>query len=220
MKREVRVHRRQPKSGKTESLMLLLHGYGADGADLFGLADPISAHLPNCAFVAPDAPEPCAINPVGRQWFPIPAMDGSSEESSERSFFASADLLDRFIGLEMERASVTEAQTFVLGFSQGTMMALHVAIRRACAVAGVIGFSGRLLAPHRLRKETTAKPPVLLVHGDADDVVPFSSLGEAESALSAEGFSVKTHVSPGVGHGISPDGLGAALGFVRNRLNS
>ncbi len=220
MKKEIRVHRRQPGSGNAKNLMLLLHGYGADGADLFGLADPMAAHLPDCAFVAPDAPEPCAVNPAGRQWFPIPGMDGSSEESSAKSFFASADLLDRFIGLEMERAGVAASQTFLLGFSQGTMMALHVAARRAAALGGVIGFSGRLLAPDRLREEMTAKPPILLIHGDEDEVVPFSSLEEAASDLSAEGFSVETHVSPGVGHGISPDGLGAALGFVRDRLGA
>lgn len=219
MKKEIRVHRREPSSGNTKYLMLLLHGYGADGADLFGLADPMAAHLPDFAFVSPDAPEACAINLMGRQWFPIPGMDGSSEESSAESFFVSADILDRFIGVEMERAGVTESRTFLLGFSQGTMMALHVAARRAFALGGVIGISGRLLAPDRLRKEMTAKPPILLIHGDEDEVVPFSSLEEAAAALSAEGFTVQTHVSSGVGHGIAPDGLAAALGFVRSLVS-
>lgn len=99
-------------------------------------------------------------------------------------------------------------------------MALHVAVRRAAALGGVIGFSGRLLAPDRLRNEMTATPPILLIHGDKDEVVPFSGLEEAETALSALGFSVQTHVSPGVGHGISPDGLAAAMEFIQNRLNA
>ncbi len=203
---------------KADSLVVLLHGYGADAADLIGLADPLAPHLPTTAFVAPDAPEPCRVNPAGRQWFPIPWMDGASQEEAGRSFLRSAEMLDAFLDAVIAQEGLTPAAAMLLGFSQGTMMALHVAPRRAEPVAGIIGFSGRLLAPERLQTEARVKPPVLLVHGDADEVVPFASLAESRKALEAAGFDVESHVSRGVGHGIAPDGLARALRFMKQHL--
>jgi phospholipase/carboxylesterase len=210
--------RRAALSGETGSVVVLLHGYGADGTDLLGLADPLAPHMPDTVFVAPDAPERCKNNPFGFQWFPIPWLDGSSEEAAAASLSVSAELLDAFLDGVLESEGVRPDRLVLLGFSQGTMMSLHVAPRRAEPVAGVVGFSGRLLAPERLAAEAVSKPPVLLVHGDADDVVPVASLREAGDALTAAGFETYGHVMRGTAHGIAPDGLSVALAFMREKL--
>lgn len=204
-------------SGRADSLVILLHGYGADGSDLIGLAEPLAPHLPNTRFVAPDAPQPCANNPAGFQWFPIPWLDGSTPAASRAAAEASFAVLDGWLDA-VAREGIGPERTMIVGFSQGTMMALHVGLRRRVAVAGIIGFSGRLLEPGRLAAEITARPPVLLAHGDQDQMVPVASLAEAAAALEAAGVEIRTHVSRGVGHGIAPDGLGLALGFLRERI--
>lgn len=209
--------RRGPEVPKR--LVIFLHGYGANGADLIGLADPIEAHLPDTAFLAPDAPEECAGAPMGFQWFPIPWIDGSSEEESRNGMERSVDDLNAWLDAAMAQEGVTAAQTVLFGFSQGSMMALHVAPRRAEAFAGIVAFSGRLLAPEELEAETLSRPPVLLVHGDADEVVPVQSMPLAAEALEAAGFErVFAHVMQGTGHGIAPDGLQVALAFLRDVL--
>jgi phospholipase/carboxylesterase len=210
--------RRASLSGETGSVVILLHGYGADGADLLGLAEPLAPHMPDTAFIAPDAPERCKNNPFGFQWFPIPWLDGSAPEAAEASQAVSTGLLDRFLDDVLEAEGLRPSQMILLGFSQGTMMSLHVAPRRAEPVAGVVGFSGRLLAPERLEPETLSKPPVLLIHGDADDVVPIASLREAGDALTRAGFETYGHVMKGTAHGIAPDGLSVALAFMREKL--
>ena len=204
--------------GDATSLVILVHGYGANGADLIGLADALGASMEGTAFVAPDAPEACIANPVGLQWFPVPWIDGSPPEASEASMARSAADLDAFVSERMEAEGVGAERTVLLGFSQGTMMSLHLAPRRAEAVAAVVGFSGRLLHPEALEAEAVSRPPVLLIHGDMDEVVPPASLPEAAQALGDAGFEVFAHVSEGVGHGIAPDGLGVALAFMRERL--
>ena len=211
-------HRAAPRSGRTRSLVILLHGYGADGNDLFGLADPLSEHMPDTAFRAPNAPERSRVNPMGYQWFPIPWLDGSSEAERETSLRRSVTLLDDYITEAMEAEGVAPAQTALLGFSQGTIMSLYVAPRRAVALACVVGFSGKLIESEALRREARSKPPVLLVHGDRDEMIPFDALEEARVGLAEAGFSVRWHVSRGVGHGIAPDGLGLALAFLREHL--
>lgn len=216
--RELDFGERAARNGRASSMVMFLHGYGADGADLLGLADPMAPHLPDTAFVAPDAPEPCAGNPFGRQWFPIPWLDGSSEAAAEAGLAAAAADLDGFIDARLKAAGLTPDRLALVGFSQGTMMALHVALRRAAPVAAVVGFSGRLLQPERLPGEIRARPPVLLAHGDADPMVPFGDMGSAAAALAASGVEVATHVMTGTGHGIAPDGLVAALRFLIPRL--
>ena len=198
--------------------MIFLHGYGADGADLLGLADPLSEHLPDTVFVAPNAPEQCTGNPMGFQWFPIPWIDGSSEEESERGMMQAVEDLSAYIDATMEEEGVSEAETILVGFSQGTMMALHIAPRREDQFAGVVAFSGRLLRPELLADEAKSKPPVILIHGDQDDVVPPISMPEAGDALQEAGFPVYGHVMKGTGHGIAPDGLGVALSFIGQQL--
>lgn len=210
--------KRDAVSGQADALVILVHGYGADGNDLIGLADPLSPHLPNVAFRAPNAPDPCTNNPMGYQWFPIPRLDGSSETAARDGMARAVGMLDAYLDAVAAEDGIPAGRTILLGFSQGTMMSLHVGPRRADQLAGIIGFPGRLLAPERLAPEAVSKPPVLLVHGDQDDVVPPASLPEAADALVAAGFEVYTHVSEGTAHGIAPDGLGLALQFIRNVL--
>lgn len=204
--------------GEAEALVIFLHGYGANGADLLGLAEPLAPHLPGAAFLAPDAPSACAGVPGGYQWFPIPWIDGSSEADSLAGMAQAVGRLDAFLDAVAEDEGIAAASTVLLGFSQGTMMALHVAPRRPEPVAAVVGFSGRLLLAERLAGEARVRPPILLLHGDADEVVPPAALPEAGQALDAAGFDVQGYVMRGTGHGIAPDGLGAALHFIRARL--
>lgn len=216
MTRELKSGRKGAKDA--EAVVIFLHGYGADGADLLGLAAPLGPHLPGVAFYAPDAPEPCTGNPFGRQWFPIPWLDGSTEAAAETSMQRSVADLDAFIDKVLADEGLSPEQLFLFGFSQGTMMSLHVAPRRAEPLAGVVGFSGRLLAPERLTEETISQPPILLLHGDADEVVPPESLPQAAEALEGAGFDVRVYVMQGTGHGISPDGLGVAVKWMREHL--
>jgi phospholipase/carboxylesterase len=200
------------------SLVVFLHGYGADGADLLGLADVLGPHLPDTAFLAPDAPEPCRGAPWGRQWFPIPWIDGSSESAAKDGLLRAADDLNAFLDQTLAAEALGPEALALAGFSQGAMMAMQVAPRRAQAVAGVVAISGRLLAPETLAAETLVRPPVLLVHGDRDEVVPFADMDRAGQALAAAKFDVYGHVMQGSGHGIAPDGLSVTLAFLRDRL--
>ena len=131
---------------------------------------------------------------------------------------AAAGDLNAYLDAVMDEEGVDAANTILVGFSQGTMMSLHVAPRRDVSFAGVVGFSGRLLTPETLEDEVRQKPPILLIHGDADEVVPVSSLPDAGNALTAAGFEVFAHISKGTGHGIAPDGLQVALAFIRDRF--
>lgn len=219
MTRGLQAGRREPVSGTLRSIVVFLHGYGANGADLLGLADVLGEHLPDTLFVAPDAPESIPGMPTGLQWFPIPWIDGSSEEEAERGLMAAADDLNAFLDALMVDEDVLPEQVVLFGFSQGSMMALHVAPRREDEVAGVVAFSGRLLAPELLKDEVISRPPVLLIHGDADDMVPPQSLPRAAEALQEAGWSdVYAHIMKGTGHGIAPDGLQVALAFMRDKL--
>lgn len=211
-------HKKDAKSGNADSLVVFLHGYGANGLDLLGLGDPLGEHLPNTAFVAPDAPFVCSVNPAGFQWFPISYIDGSSVDEMHAGMNDAVQHLNAYLdALEIETGIPAE-KTVLVGFSQGTMMSLHVAPRRKSALACVVGFSGRLMEPEKLKQEAIQKPEVLLIHGDIDDVVPYSEMGIAADALNDAGFKVFTHTSKGTAHGIAPDGLGQALGFIKMGL--
>ncbi len=214
----LKSHRRAAKSGTAKTLAIFVHGYGADGNDLISLSEPLGEHLPDTVFYAPDAPNPCQMSPMGREWFPIPWIDGSSEEVARAGMDEAVQIFNDWFDETMQTEGMDAAHTFLIGFSQGTMMSLHVAPRRDEPLAGVVGFSGRLLEPETLAAEIKSRPPVLLVHGDADDVVPPSSLPEAAEALSKAGFEVYTHISKGTGHGIAPDGLGVALQFITQKM--
>jgi phospholipase/carboxylesterase len=218
--RALQTERREPLSNETRSCVVLLHGYGANGRDLIGLADVLAEHMPDTLFLSPDAPEACIGAPFGLQWFPIPWIDGSSEEMARQGALRAVDDLQAFLDGVMVDDDLLPEQVMLFGFSQGTMMALHAAPRREDPVAGVVAFSGRLLEPELLPDEAVSRPPVLLVHGDQDDVVPVQALPEAARALEAAGWTeVYAHVMKGTAHGIAPDGLSVALAFMRDRLS-
>ena len=215
---DLNFKRRASASGADTSVVLFLHGYGADGADLLGLADPLAPHLPDTVFIAVDAPERSMANPMGFQWFPIPWIDGSTQAAAAEGLMRSAKRLDAFIDRVLADEGLSPGKLILFGFSQGTMMSLHVAPRRAEPVAGVVGFSGRLMFPEALATAALSKPPVILIHGNADDVVPFQEMQIAGEALQGAGFEVFGHVMQGTAHGIAPDGLSAALTFIRDKL--
>jgi phospholipase/carboxylesterase len=216
--RALRFGRKGAVEGQATGLVVFLHGYGADGSDLLSLADVLGPHLPGVAFVAPDAPERCVGGGFGHQWFPIPWIDGSPQEAAEAGLVAAAKDLNGFLDAQLADAGLSPEHLVLVGFSQGAMMSLHVAPRRSVAVAGVVAISGRLLRPEVLTAEAVVKPPVLLIHGDQDQVVPFSDMSKAGDALLAAGFPTYGHVMQGTGHGIAPDGLGVALQFIKERL--
>lgn len=218
MTRELQFGRRAPVSGKTRSMVVFLHGYGADGADLLGLADPLGPHLPDTVFLAPDAPDPCAGNPFGRQWFPIPRFDGSSEMDAALAMNRAAADLDAFLDARLAEAGLGPEALVLVGFSQGAMMSLHIAPRRDKPIAGVVAISGKLMRPGTLAMEIKVRMPVLLIHGDQDQMVPFAEMQAAGTALAQNQFPTYAHVMAGTGHGIAPDGLQVALGFIAERL--
>ena len=201
--------------GEPRKLVLLLHGFGADGEDLIGLAEPWGRLLPHAHFAAPDAPEPCDMAPVGRQWFSLAERPPASIAAD---IAGAADVLNADIDARLAALGLDESDLALVGFSQGTMMSLHVAYRRASACAGVLGFSGRLVGGEGLESELRVRPPALLVHGDADDLVPVGALFEAATALGACAVPVQWHVSRGIGHGIAPDGLQIGGLFLRDVL--
>ena len=220
MTRVLNSRRKETISGSTRSVIVFLHGYGANGADLLSIADVLAEHLPDTLFIAPDAPETSPGNPTGYQWFPIPWLDGSSEEEAKLSMEAACSDLNYFLDALIVDEDILPEQVALFSFSQGTMMSLHVAPRREDSFAGLVAFSGRLLEPELLSDEVKNKPPVLLIHGDQDDVVPPASISEAAVGLEKAGFKeVFAHVMKGTGHSIDQDGLSVALAFLRDKLS-
>ena len=219
MTRILKSDTRMPDSGRVESAVIFLHGYGANGADLLGLAAVLAEHMPNTLFLAPDAPEVNAMSEVGLQWFPIPWIDGSSEEDAMLGLRSASQDLNAYLDGVMIDFDLLPEQVIVFGFSQGTMMALHVIPRRNEAIAGLVVFSGQLLEPEALVDDARAFLPILLVHGDQDDVVPIAALPKAVEGLQAAGFKdVYAHVMKDGAHGIAPDGLQVALAFMRKQF--
>lgn len=216
--RELQFGRTGAAQGQGRSLVVFLHGYGADGADLLGLADVMASQLPGAVFVAPDAPDRCAAGGFGYQWFPIPRFDGSTDAERDAGIANSVSDLNAFLDARLLEEGLTDDRLALVGFSQGAMMSLEIAPRRDPAMAGVVAISGRLMRPEALSAEAVVKPPVLLIHGDQDPVVPFDEMARAGDALVAAGFQTFGHVMQGTGHGIAPDGLGVALQFLQERL--
>jgi len=202
---------RQPKSGTAKQLVILLHGWGADGPNLIDLGDALAPVLPDALFVAPNAPFPCEANPYGYQWF---SLIDRQPQHMLAGVSQAADIVNHFVDHALQDLELDNSKLAFIGFSQGTMVALHVAMRRAPAIAGVVGFSGSLIGADHLAKEITARPPICLIHGEADDVVPFKSLGMAVESLKAHGVAVEDHVRPFLGHSIDMDGLKAAGEFL------
>ena len=204
----------QPLSGgQPKQIVLLLHGYGSNGADLVALAPHWQHALPDALFLAPNAPQRCGG--MGFQWWPLMAFTPQALASGAAG---AAPALNAFIDRKLAQYGLGNADLALVGFSQGTMMALHVGLRRETPVAGIVGYSGMLTGAAELAHHRITKPPVLLVHGSADPIVPVSALHAADHALRRLGVDVTTHVSAGVGHSVDPVGLRLGGDFVRKVL--
>jgi len=198
-----------PLKGAATQLVVFLHGYGADGNDLIGLAPHFQRGLPTAAFVSPNAPERCPG--AGYQWFALSRID---PHELARGVVAAAPVLDAFLDAELARFNLTEERLALIGFSQGTMMALHVGLRRQRMPAAIVGFSGVLVTPKETPASETARPPILLAHGDADPLIPPVATIEAAAALGAAGLPVRWHFSQGIAHGIGPDAIALGAEFL------
>lgn len=207
-----------PKAGgAARQLVVLLHGIGADGNDLIGLAPYYQAVLPHAYVISPNAPFPFDMAPIGYMWFGIGDLQ---LETRLRGVRTAAPILSAFLDTELARHRLSERDLVLVGFSQGAMMALHVGLRRASACAGIIAHSGMLIADGGFHGEIRARPPVLLTHGDADPVLPAACLPAAEAALRGANVPVESHLVPGLGHGIDDSTLRLALRFLASRFPS
>jgi phospholipase/carboxylesterase len=199
------------RNGQARHLVVFLHGYGADGNDLIGIGRQWSQLLPDAAFVSPHAPEPCGMSPMGKQWFALTFRD---PDERWRGVNQARPALDAFLDAELARHGLDDSQLSLVGFSQGTMMALHVGLRRKMAPASIVGYSGVLVGDEHLKAEMTQAAPVLLVHGDEDEVIPPQALLMSAQGLGAAGVPVEWHMSQGIGHGIDPEGLMHGVSFI------
>ncbi|WP_020177308.1 alpha/beta hydrolase [Methyloferula stellata] len=197
------------KNLTAKQLVVFLHGYGADGKDLIAIGKQWQNMMPDAAFVAPNAPEICAQSPMGRQWFKLETFE---PEEQWQGVTQAGPLLDAFLDDELKRYGLDDSRLLLVGFSQGTMLALHVGLRRAKAPAGILGFSGAIVGPEFL-SEAIAKtpagrpPPILLVHGNQDEMIPVEALFLSAEELAKAGIPCEWHLSPGLGHNIDAGGL-------------
>ena len=198
-----------PKNRIAKQLVVFLHGYGADGNDLIGIAKQWQTLLPDAAFVSPHAPHPCAQAPTGRQWFPLTMRD---PQELWQGVVDARPALDAFLDAELARLKLDDSRLALVGFSQGTMMALHVGMRRSRAPAAILGYSGVLVGPEHLHEATARDaqglpPPIFLIHGNEDDLISAESLFIAADELCKANIPCQWHMSVGIGHGIDADGL-------------
>ena len=217
--------RLEPPGGQpAKRLVVFLHGYGADGNDLIDLGRAWQGLLPDTAFVSPHAPEPCGQAPVGRQWFPLTFRD---PDERWRGVNKAAPVLEQFLDAELARRKLPPSALALVGFSQGTMMALHMGLRRAVPPAAVVGYSGVFVLPDKAKPgaipeailaEIKSKPPVLLIHGAQDDLIPAQALFQSAQTLAALDVPVEWHLSEGVGHGIDQEGLRHGGAFLAKRF--
>ena len=220
MAAEIDGPRLEPRSGPAKRLVVFLHGYGADGNDLIEIGRAWQPLLPDTAFVSPHAPEPCGQAPVGRQWFPLTFRDPDERWTGVNK---AAPALEKFLEQELTRRQLPPSALALVGFSQGTMMALHAGLRRAVAPAAIVGYSGIFVlannaAPDTIAADIRARPPVLLVHGDMDDLIPVQALFHAAQSLAAIEIPTEWHISRGVGHGIDGEGLRHGGEFLARRF--
>ena len=216
---ELNGPRLEPRSGKARRLVVFLHGYGADGNDLIDLGRAWQPLLPDTAFVSPHAIERCGQAPTGRQWFSLTFRDPNERWTGVNK---AGPVLEKFIDAELARRELPPSALALVGFSQGTMMALHVGLRRAQAPAAIVGYSGMFVLPEvepeKMTSEVRSRPPVMLVHGDRDDLIPAAALFQAAQGLADLGVPVEWHLSAGIGHGIDAEGLRHGDEFLARRF--
>lgn len=200
--------------GDPKSLVLLLHGWGADGDDLIGLAPHWAPLLPDTVFLSPHAPEPCEAG-FGLRWF---SLEDRTPAAMDAGAATAADDINAYLDAQMARFGIGADKVAFCGFSQGTMMSLFVAPRRAPSVAGVLGYSGRLVGGDTLARDVKSRPQVMLIHGEADPMVPAAAMPHAAERLREAGMKVETHLRPGLGHGIDAEGLGLGGNFLKSLL--
>jgi phospholipase/carboxylesterase len=211
----------EPRAGgDARQLVVFLHGYGADGNDLIEIGRAWQGAMPNAAFVSPHAPHICGQSPTGREWFPL---TDRAQNERWRGVCGAAPILDQFLDAELKRRNLPPSALALVGFSQGTMMALHVGLRRAVAPFAIVGYSGILVLdpdaqPESLEAAIKSRPPVLLIHGDSDELIPPQGLFLAANGLATLGVPVEWHLSPGIGHGIDQEGLRQGGEFIARRL--
>ena len=203
------------QQGPATHLVVLCHGYGSNGDDLIGLARHWRGLLPHAAFVSPNAVERCAQTPSGFQWFPLSRIDPNE---TLRGSEAAAPKLNAFLDEELARMNLTGDKLALVGFSQGTMMSLYVGLRRQPRPAAILGYSGMLAGAETLKRFDDA-PSVLLIHGDADQVIPAQALFMSANALASLGVPVQWHLSQGLAHGIDPAGLALGGQFLRDAFS-
>jgi phospholipase/carboxylesterase len=207
-------------SGDAQQLVILVHGLGADGFDLIGLAPHFAKVLPNARFVSPNAPEICDMAPPGMQsgyqWF---SLQQRGEEDMLTGARSAEPILNKFIDDQLAKYNLTEDNLALIGFSQGTMMSLFVGTRREKEIAGIVGFSGRLIGKDELAAEITSRPPMVLVNGDQDELVPVDQQAIAIEKLKAADVEIEGHVRPGLGHSIDAEGIKIACNFLTKIFN-
>ena len=200
--------------GAPKQILLLLHGFGSSGSDMIALAPAWRQSLPDALFLAPHAPQRSGFG-TGYQWW---GLSDFTPQALAAGAAQAAPAIDEFIDRKLKQYSLTESDLAIIGFSQGTMMALHVGLRRPRQVAAIVGYSGMLTGAAGLRHAQITTPPILLIHGSNDPVVPVASLHSAESELKRLGIAVTTHISSGVGHSVDPVGLRLGRDFVAKAL--
>jgi phospholipase/carboxylesterase len=211
-----------PRSGKARNLVVFLHGYGADGNDLIDIGRAWQSLLPDTAFVSPHAPQPCGQAPTGREWFALTFRDPNERWTGVNQ---AAPALNAFLDAELARHNLPPSALALVGFSQGTMMSLHVGLRRPVAPMAIVGYSGMLALPEdeagaeRFAAEIVSRPPVLLVHGDQDQLIPVQAVFHASQTLAALDVPTEWHISPGIGHGIDQEGLRQGGEFLARQLS-
>lgn len=206
-----------PQSGKAKELVVFLHGYGSNGDDLLSIGEIWAEHLPDAAFVSPNAPDICEAYPMGYQWFSIREIDDKAL-AREKQLEVVVPSLGAFLDEQLAQWNVPEEKLAVVGFSQGAMMAMYTMPRRKKPCAAVIGYSGLLMDPEGLKAKDIVKPAILAIHGSADDVVPARYLEGVQTGFSVAGFDVETVLRPGLEHSIDQFGMKRGLEFIRKQF--
>jgi phospholipase/carboxylesterase len=211
-----------PKEGPARQLVVFVHGYGADGNDLIEIGRAWQVWLPNAAFVSPHAPRPCGQAAMGREWFPL-TFRSPTERWDGCNMAASS--LEAFLDAELARHNLPPSALALVGFSQGTMMSLHVGLRRAVPPAAIVGYSGMLILEgdtdvEGYKPQIRARPPILLIHGDRDELIPVDALFHSANALAAMEIPVEWHIAAGFSHEIDPEGLRQGGDFLARRFRA